>query len=67
MNRVFLDTSGLIATVVNDDQWHPSAEPIWLDLIRHKTPLSTTSLVINELGDALCSLLQRMILVEFLD
>jgi uncharacterized protein len=67
VSHVFLDTSGLIATVVNDDQWHTQAEPIWLDFIRRKTRLTTTSLVLNELGDALCGLLQRTMLVEFLD
>jgi uncharacterized protein len=67
VNKVFLDTSGLIATVVTDDQWHPYAEPIWYDLIRRKTPLITTSLIINELGDALCSISQRARTVEFLD
>ncbi len=49
LNNVFLDTSGLIATVVIDDQWHSIAEPIWLDLICRKSKLSTTSLIINEL------------------
>ena len=33
MNPVFLDTSGLIAVVNTDDQWHASAEHVWGDLI----------------------------------
>jgi uncharacterized protein len=67
LNSVFLDTSGLIATVVIDDQWHSAAEPIWFELIRRKSRLLTTSLVVNELGDALCSLLKRTLVVEFID
>jgi uncharacterized protein len=67
VTKVFLDTSGLLATAITDDQWHSRAKPIWLDLIRQKAMLVTTSLVINELGDALCSVARRASAIEFLD
>jgi len=67
VNRVSLDTSRLIATVVTDDQWHSCAEPIRLDLIPRNTALFATSLVANEIGDALCTVLQRDRAIDFLD
>ena len=32
MTSVFLDTSGLIALVNTDDQWHHKAETVWAEL-----------------------------------
>jgi len=43
VNPVFLDTSGLIALVNTDDQWHAAAEIAWRGLIEAKTPLITTT------------------------
>ncbi len=53
MTSVFLDTSGLIAFVNTDDQWHRRAEIVWAELSDSGADLITTSLVLIELADGL--------------
>ena len=53
MSPIFLDTSGLIAVVGTDDQWHSAAEAAWHELIASNASPVTTSLVLVELGDGL--------------
>lgn len=67
MNPVFLDTSGIIAVVNTDDQWHTTAESVWQDLIQAKLPLVTTSLVLIEMGDGLSRIGYRGLAVELRD
>jgi len=67
MSPVFLDTSGLIAVVNTDDQWHPAAEAIWQELAGASASLLTTSLVLIELGDGLSRIGQRQLAVELYD
>ncbi|APW58656.1 type II toxin-antitoxin system VapC family toxin [Paludisphaera borealis] len=47
-NTAFLDTAGLIAVWNADDQWHPLAKPVFAGLVRSKSSLLTTSLVLME-------------------
>ena len=51
MTSVFLDTSGLIALVNTDDQWHEKAEKVWAELTETASRLTTSSLVLIELAD----------------
>ena len=67
MNPVFLDTSGLIAVVNMDDQWHEQAEALWRELIDSNAPLITTSLVLVELGDGLSRVNERQLALELFD
>ena len=67
MSPVFLDTSGLIAVVNTDDQWHAAAEAIWQELIASNAPLVTTSLVLIELGDGLSRIQQRQLALDLYD
>ena len=67
MTPVFLDTSGLIAVVNEDDQWHASAEAVWWDLVASRVPLITTSLVLAELGDGLSRVDQRPLALTLYD
>jgi uncharacterized protein len=67
MNPVFLDTSGLLAVVNNDDYWHSSAEKAWLDLIKSSALLITTSLVLIEIGDGLSRLQLRQMAIDLYD
>ena len=64
---VFLDTSGLIAVVNSDDQWHSVAESVWASLIRSAHPLITTSLVLTEIGDGLSRVQHRRLAVDLYD
>ncbi len=64
MNPVFLDTSGLIAVVNVDDQWHAAAEAIWRNLINSGAPLFTSSLVLIEIGDGLSRVEHRHLAVR---
>lgn len=61
MTPVFLDTSGLIAVVNIDDQWHAQAEAVWQDLVASPAPLVTTSLVLIEIGDGLSRIDHRQL------
>ncbi|MBN2580159.1 MAG: PIN domain-containing protein [Pirellulales bacterium] len=67
MNPVFLDSSGLIAVIVTDDQWHSQAESVWEKLIAEKTSLMTTDLILLEIGDTLSRFHQRSLAVEIYD
>lgn len=67
MIPVFLDTSGLIAVVNTDDQWHSSAEAVWQDLVASNASLVTTSLVLIELGDGLSRIEQRQLALDLYD
>jgi len=67
VNRVFLDTSGLIAVVNADDQWHAAAETVWRELVASGTRLATTSLVLIELGDGLSRIQHRQLAIRIHD
>jgi len=67
VNPVFLDTSGLVAVVNTDDQWHVEAESVWRSLITSRAPLVTTSLVLIELGDGLSRVQHRQLAVDLHD
>ncbi len=64
MNAVFLDTSGLLALINDDDHWHRRAEEIWRGLIRSKRKLVTSSLVLIECGDGLSRIQHRQAAVQ---
>jgi predicted nucleic acid-binding protein len=53
MTPVFLDTSGLIASVNTADQWYSLVKPRWRQLCASGRPLLTTSLVLIEVDDGL--------------
>lgn len=59
MTPVFLDTSGLIASVNTSDQWYSRVKPQWRLLCASGRRLITTSLVLIELGDGLSRLDRR--------
>ena len=67
MTSVFLDTSGLIALVNTDDQWHRRAEIVWAELSDSGTGLITTSLVLIELADGLSRVHHRGLAVQLVD
>jgi predicted nucleic acid-binding protein len=64
MSPVFLDTSGMIAVVNVDDQWHAAAEGIWRGLINSGAPLVTSSLILIEIGDGLSRVENRHLAVR---
>lgn len=51
MTAVFLDTVGLVAVWNHSDQWHAPARAVFVDLVRRKVPLVTTSYVLLECGN----------------
>jgi predicted nucleic acid-binding protein len=67
VNSVFLDTSGLVAVVNMDDQWHATAEAAWHGLIASGTSLITTSLVLIEIGDGLSRVQHRQMAMGLYD
>ncbi len=67
MNVVFLDTSGLVAVVNTDDQWHTQAEKVWSELIVTQTDLVTSSLVLIELADGLSRIRHRPLATQIVD
>ncbi len=67
MNQGFLDTSGLIALVNTDDQWHAAAETVWRELLASGARLVTTSLVLIELGDGLSRIQHRPLAIQIYD
>jgi predicted nucleic acid-binding protein len=67
VNRVFLDTLGLIAVVNVDDQWHSQAESAWQDLLKANTSFLTTSLVLIEMADGLSRIRQRSLAIDLYD
>jgi predicted nucleic acid-binding protein len=52
MNRVFLDTVGMIAVWDDTDQWHAAAHAAYRDLVAQGRRLVTTSFVLCECGNA---------------
>jgi len=67
MKGTFLDTSGLIALINTSDQWHAATEAAWDRLIAGAEPLTTTSLVLAELGDGLSRIGFRQLVVQLTD
>ncbi len=67
MTSVFLDTSGLIALVNTDDQWHRRAEIVWAELSDSGADLITTSLVLIELADGLSRVHHRGLAMQLVD
>ena len=67
MTSVFLDTSGLIALVNTDGQWHRKAEMVWAELSGSGAGLITTSLVLIELADGLSRVHHRGLAVQLVD
>ncbi len=67
MTSVFLDTSGLVALVNTDDQWHGAAEAAWGKLIDSSAPLFTSSLVLIELADGLSRVQHRGLALRMVD
>ncbi len=67
MKPVFLDASGLIAVANTDDQWHDQAEAVWRDLLDQNASMTTTSLVLFELGDGLARIDLRPLAIELYD
>jgi len=45
---IFLDTSGIIAVLDADDEFHPQAEPLWRRWINQEVPLITSNYVVVE-------------------
>ena len=52
MNRVFMDTVGLLALWNTDDQWHTAAEKAFAKVDQAHTTLVTTAYVLLECGNA---------------
>lgn len=52
MNKVFLDTVGIIALIDDDDQWHLPASAAYAELRSSKQEVVTTSFVFLECGNA---------------
>lgn len=52
MTPLFLDTVGLIAVWDEDDQWHPLALPLFIEILSVPRKLITTPLVLLECGNA---------------
>ena len=67
MNAVFLDTSGLVGVVNNDDQWHAQAEKVWSELLDSSVGIVTTSLVLVELADGLSRLSHREMAIQTIE
>jgi predicted nucleic acid-binding protein len=67
VTRVYLDTSGLIALVNTDDQWHPAAEKAWAELMESAARLITSSLVLIELADGLSRVRHRGLAMQMVD
>lgn len=67
MTSVFIDTSGLIALVNTDDQWHNKAEAVWAELTRTNVRMYLTSLVLIELADGLSRVHHRNLAVQMVD
>lgn len=67
MTTAFLDTSGLIALVNTDDQWHAAAEAVWAELLETNTSLITSSLILIELADGLSRINHRGLAVQLVD
>ena len=64
MSVVFLDTSGLLALINDDDHWHLPAEEVWRELVKTQRKLITTTLVLIECGDGLSRIHHRHAAVQ---
>lgn len=51
MNRVFLDTAGLIALWDTDDQWHTAADAAYQQMVAQRKSSLTTTFVLLECGN----------------
>jgi predicted nucleic acid-binding protein len=67
VTSVFLDTSGLIALVNTDDQWHRQAETVWAELSESAAGLITSSLILIELADGLSRVHHRGLAIQLVD
>ena len=65
-NKVFLDTSYVIALSFLSDQYHQQAVKISYQLEKNKTRLITTQAIILEIGNALAKLRYRNIAIELI-
>ena len=52
MKAVFLDTVGLLALWDTSDQWHAAAENAFAAIVAGRTPLTTTTFILLECGNA---------------
>jgi len=52
VNKVFLDTVGLLALWDKSDQWHGAAEQAYQTLVQERAELVTSSFVLLECGNA---------------
>jgi predicted nucleic acid-binding protein len=52
MTPVFLDTVGLVAIWDRADQWHAAASDVFVELMRERRPVVTTSFVLLECANA---------------
>jgi predicted nucleic acid-binding protein len=52
MNKVLLDTVGMLAVWNVRDQWHPAAAPVFAALVAAGTDFYTTSYILLECGNA---------------
>ncbi len=52
MSLVFLDSAGLLALWSQSDQWHEMAEKSFLEIVRNRDQVLTTTFVMLECGNA---------------
>ncbi|MBE0541535.1 MAG: PIN domain-containing protein [Verrucomicrobia bacterium] len=62
--RVFVDTSGLVALLNEDDSLHPAAISLWRELARIGSKVILTDWVIAETGNGLARTKARSAFVE---
>ena len=67
MKRVFVDTSGFLALLVPEDQWHGNAAPIFEQANRERWVLVTSNFVIIEAYAVLLIRAGRKEAISFLD
>lgn len=67
MKSAFLNTSGLIAVVNTDDQWHNRAREAWEKLFSTNATLVTSSLIIVEIADGLSQIKRRPLAIQLVD
>jgi uncharacterized protein len=65
MMPVFLDTSGAISLLNEDDQRYDEARQVWQELQTKRVRLVTTSLIFIEIGDGLSRVHLRSLAVRF--
>ena len=52
MSLMFLDSAGLLALWSESDQWHEMAEQAFLEIVRNRDKVLTTTFVMLECGNA---------------